>query len=93
MPGWGAGTMTAITPYWFLKAFHMGLVSKDILYKAMLNYFHRGDTLQALTQLVKGEYKKPGNRRIWEGFFGRTLASEILEKGEELVGETRYQKK
>lgn len=90
MPGWGAGTMTAITPYWFLKAFHMGLVSKDILYKAMLNYFHRGDTLQALTQLVKGEYKKPGNRRIWEGFFGRTLASEILEKGEELVGEKTW---
>lgn len=86
MAGQGAGTMTPIVPYWFLKAYHMGLVSKDIMYKAVLNYFHRGRTLEALTQLVKEEYKKPSNRRNWQCFFGESMASEIMEKGEELVG-------
>lgn len=87
MSGWGAGAMTAITPYWFFKAYHLGLVSKDIVYKAVLNYFNRAETLQALTQLAKGEYKKPGNRRVWERFFGADMASDILEKGDEVVGE------
>ena len=86
MSGQGAGTMTPITPYWFLKAYHMGLVSKDIVYKAILNYFHRGKNLEALTQLVKGEYKKPANRRNWQCFFGEAMASEIMEKGADLVG-------
>lgn len=90
MSNQGAGTMTPITPYWFLKAYHMGLVSKDIVYKAVLNYFHRGRNLEALTQLVKGEYKKPSNRRNWQCFFGEPMASEIMEKGEELAGQKTW---
>lgn len=83
---WGADTMTHIVPYWFLKAYHLGAVSKDIMYKGVLNYFHRASALQAVCQLVKGEYKKPGNRQIWNRFFGNDMAVQVLERGEDLVG-------
>lgn len=83
---WGAETMTAIVPYWFLKAYHMGLIGRDILYKGVLNYFHRATVLQALCQLVKGEYKKPGNRQIWNQFFGNDMAAQVMEQGEALAG-------
>lgn len=49
-----ASALTPITPYWFLKAYHMELISKDILLKSILNYFNRRNNLKALTQLVKG---------------------------------------
>ena len=66
---WGASNMTAMVPYWFLKAYHMGLVERDVLYKGVLNYFHRGSVLQAICQMVKGEYKRLGNRQRLEPVF------------------------
>ena len=83
---WGASNMTAMVPYWFLKAYHMGLVGRDVLYKGVLNYFHRGSALQAICQMEKGEYKRLGNRQIWNQFFGNDMAGQILARGEELIG-------
>lgn len=81
-----ASALTPMTPYWFLKAYHMELISKDILFKAVLNYFNRRNSLQALTQLVKGEYGKPANRTLWKRFFGEDMVQAVLEKGETIVG-------
>lgn len=78
--------LTPLRPYWFLKAYHMGLISKDTLFQAVLNDYHRSTCLRALTQLVKGEYAKPGNRQVWNRFFGSPMAGRIIEQGAELVG-------
>ena len=83
---WGAENMTAMVPYWFLKAYHLGLVTKDVLYKGVLNYFHRGSALQAICRMVKGEYKKSGNWRTWSQFFGNEMAGQVLDQGEDLAG-------
>jgi len=83
---WGAENMTAMVPYWFLKAYHLGLVSRDVMYKGVLNYFHRGSTLRAICQMEKGEYKKYTNRQVWNQFFGNDMAAKVMEQGEELVG-------
>ncbi|MDE7248963.1 MAG: hypothetical protein K2N82_03570, partial [Lachnospiraceae bacterium] len=85
-----ASPLTPITPYWFLKAYHMGLISKDIVFKAVLNYFNRRNSLEALTQLVKGEYGKPANRALWRQFFGEKMAKEIVEQGETVVGKETW---
>lgn len=85
-----ASAMTPITPYWFLKAYHMELISKDILLKAIFNYFNRRNNLKALTQLVKGEYAKPANRALWRQFFGENLAKTIGEQGERVVGKDTW---
>lgn len=81
-----ASNMTPLRPYWFLKAYHLGLISRDILYKAILNYFSRINNLQAISELVKGEYHKPMNRWLWNQFFGEDMAPDIISRGEELVG-------
>lgn len=85
-----ASALTPITPYWFLKAYHMELISKDILLKSILNYFNRRNNLKALTQLVKGEYAKPANRALWRQFFGENMAQSIIEQGEALVGKDTW---
>lgn len=93
--GWGYNSLngkalTPITPYWFLKAYHMGWISKDIVFKAIFNYFSRKNCLQALTQLVKGEYTKPSNRMLWRQFFGEGMEQKILDKGESLAGKDTW---
>ncbi len=88
--GLNASPVTPITPYWFLKAYHMELVSRDILFKAVFHYFNRKNTLEALTQLVKGEYTKPGNRMLWRRFFGENREEEILEQGESFTGKDTW---
>lgn len=85
-----ASALTPITPYWFLKAYHMELISRDILFKAILNYFNRKNNLEALTQLVKGEHGKIRNRALWRAFFGDEMAERILEQGESIVGEDTW---
>ncbi|MCI8662407.1 MAG: DUF4132 domain-containing protein [Hungatella sp.] len=82
----GNRELTPMKPYWFLKAYHMGMISRDILYKAVLNYYHRATCLRALTQLVKGEYTKPENRQLWRKFFGDALGARVSEEGADLVG-------
>lgn len=78
--------ITPITPYWFLKAYHLGLIQKDILFQAVLCYFNRRNCLQAMTQLVKGEYARSANRQLWRWFFGEGWGQRILDRGQELVG-------
>lgn len=82
--------LTPITPYWFLKAYHMELISKDIVFQAMLNYFNRRNNLKALTSLVKGEYGKPANRALWRQFFGEKMAKEVEEQGEAVIGKDTW---
>lgn len=65
-----ARACTPLVPYWFLKAYHMGLILWDDLLKALFEYFDRRNVLNAITSLVKGDYKKPNNRVLWENFFG-----------------------
>ncbi len=81
-----ASPLTPITPYWFLKAYHLQLISRDILFKSILNYFNRKDCLKALCELVKGEYGKTVNRALWRMFFGKELSEKILDQGETIVG-------
>lgn len=89
--GYGSGInrsrdLTPMRPYWFLKAYHMGIISKDILYKAMLHYYHRATCLRAITQLVKGEYTRSDNRQLWRKFFGDHMGFRVSEEGAALVG-------
>ncbi len=81
-----AKQVTPLCTYWFLKAYHLGLISKDHVFQAVLAYFDRAENLRALTQLVQGEYAKRHNTALWERFFGKHLGKEILEHGQELVG-------
>ncbi len=87
---YSSNTVTPMTTYWFLKAYHLGLISKDILLKATLVYYNRRDNLKALTQLVKGEYAKPFNRGLWRKFFGESMSEEVYKRGEELVGKDTW---
>lgn len=78
--------LTPLRPYWFLKAFHMGLVSRDIVWKALLHYYPRMMCLKALTQLVKGDYANAGNYHLWRDFFGNALSKQVAENGAAFVG-------
>lgn len=78
--------MSPIRPYWFLKAYHMGLISRDILYKAMLDYFSRTQCLQVISRVVKGECVKPMNRQNLYGFFGTELGEKLYQEGETSLG-------
>lgn len=82
--------MTGMRPYWFLKAFHMGLISEDSLTKAVMEYFAREDTLAVLCMVTKGEGVKPLNRRIMNLFFGEAPAKEIYETGEAYFAEDTW---
>lgn len=85
-----ANAITPITPFWFVKAYHMKLISQDILYKSILNYFNRNSGLRAITQLVKGEYGRAANRSMWRWFFGSRMEQQILDCGEEIVGKNTW---
>ncbi|MDE7310626.1 MAG: DUF4132 domain-containing protein [Eubacterium sp.] len=82
--------LTPIKTYWFLKAYHMGLISRDHLFQAVLVYFNRRENLRALTQLVQGEYAKRYNLGKWKSFFGSRMGLDILERGEALVGKDTW---
>lgn len=88
--GIGDRKLTPLTPYWFLKAYHLGLISEDILYQAILDYFNRSDNLTALTQLVKGEYANPFNRSLWRKFFGEETGQAVSERGAALAGKDTW---
>lgn len=75
--------LTPITPYWFLKAYHMRLIGKDFMYQAVLDYFDRRDNLRALSRLVKGDYAKRG---LWRSFFGEEMSWTVAEQGDQAVG-------
>ena len=82
----GRRILTPLKPYWFLKAYHMGLVSKDILYQALMHYYPRIMCFKALTQLVKGEYANRDNTHLWREFFGDILFIRVIEEGEAFIG-------
>ena len=88
-----ANSMTPIVPWWFLKAYHMGLVSGDILYKAVMEYFAREDCLRVLCEVRKGEAVKSQNRRILDAFFGWETTNQIYREGESFFGEDTWQGK
>jgi len=89
--GTGSGdSLTPLCPYWFLKAYHIGLVSKDILYKAVMEYFYRSRSLEAITQIVKGELGKTLNFRTWNLFFGNQIAQKMREHGDEIAGKDTW---
>ncbi len=79
-------SMTPLCPYWFLKAYHMEMISRDILYKAIFQYFSRKNSVQAICELVKGEYHKPTNQWLWNLFFGYRIGRKVAREGAELVG-------
>ncbi len=75
-------SMTPIVPYWFLKAYHTGLVSEEILYKAVMEYFAREDCIKVLCEVKKGEAVKAQNRKCLDDFFGWELTNQIYKEGE-----------
>ncbi|MCM1044090.1 MAG: DUF4132 domain-containing protein [Candidatus Gastranaerophilales bacterium] len=77
--------MTPIVPYWFVKAYHMGLISRDNLLVAIMHYFNRRTCLQTITQLVKGDYSVR-NRGVWRKFFGANIVMQVWQQGEALAG-------
>ena len=86
-------SLTPITPYWFIKAFHMGLISWDILCKAVMEYFYRTTSLNAITRLVKGDYAKIGSYSLWRDFFGEELARSVEQGDPQLLGESSWCRK
>ncbi|MCI9124370.1 MAG: DUF4132 domain-containing protein [Eubacterium sp.] len=85
---WNTQAVTPLVPYWFFKAYHMELISWDDLLKALFEYFDRRNVLNAITSLVKGDYKKPSNRLLWENFFGAytKTGQPVWEQAELLAG-------
>lgn len=83
-------SVTPIAPYWFLKAYELRLITKDNLFQAMLSYFKRKEILEALCQLVQGEFTKLGSRSLWRMFFGERRGEEVFEHGEELAGKQTW---
>lgn len=77
---------TPLRPYWFLKAYHMGLISKDILWKALLHYYVRTTCIKAMTQLVKGDFTSRQNYGLWQEFFGYERMEQVAENGAAFVG-------
>ncbi|MCI8586912.1 MAG: DUF4132 domain-containing protein [Lachnospiraceae bacterium] len=88
--GYPGETLTGICPYWFLKAYHMGLISENNLCRAIMEYFSREDCLSVLCKVVKGEGVKPLNGRIMNLFFGNALANEIYKTGENWFAEDTW---
>ncbi len=87
----GSGdSLTPLCPYWFLKAYHIGLISRDTLYKAVMEYFYRVSSLRAITQIVKGEMGKGANFQTWRLFFGNEAAQKMEEHGDEIAGEDTW---
>lgn len=80
-----AQMLTPIVPYWFLKAYHMGLIPRDILFQALFDYFDFRDNLQAVTQFIKGEFKNPFNLAVFRMFFGEKMGREISGQGEAVL--------
>ncbi|MCI9283060.1 MAG: DUF4132 domain-containing protein [Lachnospiraceae bacterium] len=83
-------TMTGICPYWFLKAYHQKLVSEDILYKAVMEYFAREDCLRMLCEVKRGEGVKTQNRKYLDNFFGWRMTNRLYQKGENAFGEDTW---
>lgn len=77
-----AQCLTPITPYWFLKAYHMGLIGKDLLYQSVFDYFDLRENLQALCQIIKGEFAKTLNRALWQQFFGSEMSAAVAGQAE-----------
>lgn len=69
-----------------MKAYHMGLVSKDIVLKALLQYYPRMMCIKALTQLVKEDYTNWSDYSLWRDFFGNALSKQVIENGAAFVG-------
>lgn len=91
---WGCNrnseSVTGIRPYWFLKAYHLGVISKDMLMKSLFEYFSRQAVLGALCQAVKGEYTKPSNRWLWNVFFGHGISTRIYEEKLDILSENNW---
>ncbi len=81
---------TPICPYWFFKAFHMGLITKDIVYRAIMEYFHCQNCLQVLSRVEKGEGVRPMGRGALNYFFGSLRTNEIYKAGENYFGEDTW---
>lgn len=73
--------MTPIRFFWFLKACRIGLVSVDILCKAVMEYLDTVECLGALCQFIKGDSLRPEQYRRTVEFFGETFYEEMKEKG------------
>ena len=86
----GKITMTGIRPYWFLKAFHMGLIEEDVLCRALMEYFAREDFLLLLSKVMKKEVVKPLSGRLLNDFFGHEIQEEIYQTGEDYFAETTW---
>ncbi len=84
---------TPLRPYWFLKAYHMGLISKDILWKALLHYYVRTTCIKAMTQLVKGDFTSRQNYGLWQEFFGYERMEQVAENGAAFVGSDTWRGK
>lgn len=74
-------SMTPIRFFWFLKACRLGLVSVDILCKAVMEYLDITYCLDALCQFMKGDSLRPENYRRTVDFLGEAFCEEMKEKG------------
>lgn len=83
-------SVTPIVPYWFFKAYELKLISRDNLLQAMMSYFNRKEILQALSQLVQGDFTRMGSRSLWRKFFGEQMGDEVFQNGEALVGKQTW---
>lgn len=73
--------MTPIRFFWFLKACRLGLVSVDILCKAVMEYLDITYCLDGLCQFMKGDSLRPENYRRTVDLLGETFYEEMKEKG------------
>ena len=55
-----------------------------------MSYFNRKEILQALSQLVQGDFTRMGSRSLWRKFFGEQMGDEVFQNGEALVGKQTW---
>lgn len=77
----GYKSLTPIRLIWFIKAYLIGVIPKDMIYKGMLEYLDGRDSLEELTTLVAGDWVKRRKSWILIRFFGENYSREIQEKG------------
>lgn len=77
----GHQTLTVIEPSWFVKAYLMDMIPKDLVYKAIFEYFIGVDSLSGLTHLMGGESLDENKYGYTSFLLGEPFCKELKTKG------------
>lgn len=73
--------MTPIRFFWFLKAYLLGMISMDVVCKAVMRYLNREECLRVLCRFVKGDCLRTEYYRETREVLGEAFYETMQEKG------------